>query len=186
MADTGVRRRGTPEEPGWVGDRGLSGGPTPGERSLDELLDLTTDHYHDPLRRALPRLETLARTVLSQYARTHPVLLISIGASVLEIRDVLLAHIEREEEVLFPLLRRGIRSEVPPVVRALRADEYGLVESSRRLRELTGDFTIAVAPSPEWGELWRGLAAFDGRLGDYLSFERDVLFPRALAVPSDR
>jgi regulator of cell morphogenesis and NO signaling len=144
--------------------------------ALVELAGRIADRFHASFRESLPRLEALARRVLALHGRQHPVLLISVGASVLELRDVLLRRIDREEEALLPAIRAGL--PVEDVVRGLRTEEVGLSEPLRRLRELTHGYDVVVAPSAEWGALWRELALFDAELTAYLRLERDCLFPR--------
>lgn len=144
--------------------------------TLGELAGRITDRFHASFREGLPRLEALARRVLTLHGRDHPVLLISVGASILELRDVLLLRMDREEEALFPAVRAGLPAD--DVVRGLRAEEVGLREPLRRLRALTHGDDIVIPPSAEWGALWRELALFDAELTAYLRLERDCLFPR--------
>jgi iron-sulfur cluster repair protein YtfE (RIC family) len=161
----------------------LAGGECLGGAGLGEpvavLLDAVAGRFHETFQETLPRLEALVRHVVGLHGRVHGVLLITVGASFLEIKEVLQARMRLEEEALFPAVRNG--EPAAALVRALRADEWGLEEPLKRLRELTSGYDMILPPSPEWGALWRELALFDLLLVDYLRLEREALFPRLVS-----
>ena len=53
-------------------------------------------------------------------------------------------------------------------------------DALRRLRELTGDYTVPEGACNTWRALWYGLAALETSLHEHIHLENNILFPRAL------
>jgi regulator of cell morphogenesis and NO signaling len=148
-------------------------------RSLAELADHIESHYHAALRKDLPRLIDAAHKVERVHADKPGV---PAGLA-----DVLVAfftemeqHMQKEERVLFPMLRRGVRGEgVSMPVRVLEREHDGHREYLGRIRELTGDLQIPPHACATWTALYQGLEHIEAELMQHIHLENNILFARA-------
>jgi regulator of cell morphogenesis and NO signaling len=87
--------------------------PNPASMSLVELADHVEQTHHVYLKEELPRLDELTDKVVRKYgehdARLHRVREVLIAMS-----NELFSHMLKEEQVLFPFIRRLERNEGPP------------------------------------------------------------------------
>lgn len=152
------------------------------QRPLVELTSFIVRRYHDALRRDLPPLLEAARKVERVHA-AKPSCPKGLATLIEHIQNDLLAHLRKEEDVLFPALDAGSRGQsIHRPVRVLMEDhdEHGL--HLRALRELTHDY----APPPEacatWRALFGSLEKLEADLMEHIHLENNVLFPRALGA----
>jgi regulator of cell morphogenesis and NO signaling len=162
--------------------------------SLADLGKLIVGRYHVALRSELPRLIAMADRVEHVHGAEMPQILPPLAATVRAIASELEAHMQQEEEVVFPAIERLERasrrqaaaepSDLSALV-AAREDEHAAVgEQLRTLRRLSADFT-----PPEWAcntfrGLYHGLAELEHDLHEHIHLENNVLFPRALEAAS--
>jgi regulator of cell morphogenesis and NO signaling len=90
-------------------------------------------------------------------------------------------HMEKEEQILFPMIerRQGVLADGPVEVMREEHDRAG--RALKRLRELTNDYEVPPRACNTWRALWHGLAALEESLHQHIHLENNVLFPRALA-----
>lgn len=150
---------------------------------LHVLIDHIVATYHDPLREELPRLETMAARV-AQVHGAHASYLARIEAIVTELSADLSAHMQKEEQVLFPAIR-AIGSGVPTQriahpIQVMEHEHDRAGELLAELRRVTGGYV-----APEWAcqtyrALYHGLAELESAMHVHVHLENNVLFPRAL------
>ena len=115
---------------------------------LDRLIDHIVARYHDPLREELPRLTAMARKVEAVHA-DKPSRPVGLADHLAAVQAELEAHLEKEERILFPMIRAGRPPHMPVQVMVKEHDDHAA--NLRRTRELTQDFT----PPPDRVELRR-------------------------------
>lgn len=170
----GLPRGGLPE----AARRGDSWGD-PRELSTPDLVDFIVARHHGYLREELPALGALAAVVSEAHGDRAPELR-ELRAALEELSGLMLAHLEREEAVLFPRLL------APGADRALLAQVSGqMTEEDRaqaallgRIRALTDGFAL-----PPWAcaghrALLAGLAQLEGDVFTHAHLEGHVLAPR--------
>lgn len=154
--------------------------------TMAELVDHIVATHHKYLRRELPRLAAHMSKVATVH-EAHPELI--------EARDVfaglkeeLEAHMLKEEEVLFPMIKQLEGATVLPqlpcgrVIRPIVVMEHEHAEAGAalaRLRALTDGYT-----PPDWAcatyrALLAGLARLESDLHRHIHEENNILFPRA-------
>lgn len=146
--------------------------PTP------ELIDHILVHHHRPLDDELPRLVGLADKVANAHGgRVH----LAVREHVVALRDDLLAHMMKEERVLFPwILAEDPRARMPL---AVMREEHDLVGNMlRSLKKLTNDYTPAPEACRSWRALWSGLQALTADLHQHIHLENNVLFERVTSA----
>jgi regulator of cell morphogenesis and NO signaling len=155
------------------------------EAPLGELIDHIESTHHDYLRCELPRLGRL----LTQVAQAH-------GAQVPWAHDVLdvfrdlkadlEAHMQSEEERVFPSIRRLANQETDNV------DEEGIEQmidehdetgaALEQLRDLSGDYTPPENACPKFRAAMDGLRELEEDVHQHVHKENNVLFPRARSL----
>lgn len=149
------------------------------DRSLPDIADHIEAHYHAALRRDLPALITAAQRVERVHARKPSV---PAGlADVLErFLDEMLLHMAKEETVLFPLIRRGVRGEaVHMPVRVMENEHDAHAHTLIKIREVTDDLQLPANACATWTALYHGLVTLEAELMQHIHLENNVLFARA-------
>ena len=151
------------------------------EASLGELVDHIVAAFHHPLREELPRLEAMARKVLAVHGEKDPATLTELVDVFAGLRRELEDHMTKEEQVLFPMVRRGDGASAGCPIAAIEREHEDAAAALRRLRELTQGYVVPEGACTTWRALWHGLAALETTMHEHVHLENNVLFPRALA-----
>lgn len=148
---------------------------------LDELIDHILAVYHVPLWEELPRLEAMAQKVYRVHADKEPDMLRGIVEVFSELKEELDQHMNKEERVLFPLIKAGLGKMAGAPINVMHQEHDSAGEALRRLRELTNNYLVPEEACNTWRALWHGLAALEADLHEHIHLENNILFPRALA-----
>ncbi|HET7536781.1 MAG TPA: iron-sulfur cluster repair di-iron protein [Candidatus Didemnitutus sp.] len=160
-----------------------------GAMSLTQLADHIEATHHDYLKNEIPRLMEMADHVSEKHAWRDP-RLPAVAAAVRDLGQEMLCHMQKEEVVLFPLVRQ-IESEARHGIRAgdlagpiaqMEAEHDTAGRLTQALRELTDNFTPNGEACNTHRALLAGLAEFESDLHRHVHKENNVLFPRALAL----
>ena len=128
----------------------LAAGPADVDATAMTLTDLA-DHiertHHAYLKDELPRLAEMAGRVAYKHGHRDPRLQ-EIGTTVLELAQEMFSHMEKEERILFPLVRQidagrrgGFAGSIADPIRQMEAEHDEAGRATERLRELTDGFT---------------------------------------------
>lgn len=156
----------------------------------DDMRDLTTPRlvahivskHHEYLRRALPFVRTLAAKVGRVHGDHNPKLR-DLDRAVGELSDALIAHLEEEENVLFPVLtaRDGSRDERAKLLDAMKADHLAVARLLERIRAAADDFTLPDWACNSYRTLFAELRALETDVFAHVHLENHVLEPRFVA-----
>jgi regulator of cell morphogenesis and NO signaling len=148
-------------------------------RSLSDLADHIEEHYHAALRRDVPALIMAARRVEKVHA-AKPAVPAGLADHLSRFWSEMQNHMEKEEAVLFPMLRRGaLGPAVYMPVRVLQTEHEEHGHDLARIRELTGDLEIPPHACATWTALYNGLANLEIELMQHIHLENNILFLRA-------
>ncbi|MCG3146910.1 MAG: Iron-sulfur cluster repair protein YtfE [Verrucomicrobiae bacterium] len=170
------------------------GGVDPSQMSLTELADHIVATHHAYLKMELPRLEAMTTKV----ARVHgdgDVRLPQVNQVLLGLQAAMTSHMDKEEQILFPLIRELEASATAPEfhcgslanpVRVMELEHDQAGGALVKLRELTDGFT-----SPDWAcntyrAMLDALAHLEHDLYDHIHKENNILFPRAIALETSK
>lgn len=150
------------------------------DKPLGEVIDHILTRYHEALRRDLPTLLEMARTVERVHAdkANRPRGLADHLEGILAAVE---SHLMKEEQILFPLIRsgRGPMAFMPIKVMEQEHVEHG--ENLAKTRALAHDLIPPPEACATWRALYEGLARIEMDLFEHIHLENYVLFPRALA-----
>ncbi|HHV55911.1 MAG TPA: iron-sulfur cluster repair di-iron protein [Firmicutes bacterium] len=159
--------------------------------SLAELCDHIVATHHRYLYEELPRLEALLARVVEVHEERHPELL-EVQGVFGGLRDELVSHLMKEEQVLFPTIReletRGQESSgfrlgslVNPI-RVMEMEHESAGQALAKMRELTGGYAPPADACNSYRALLTALAWLEQDLHMHIHKENNILFPRALAA----
>jgi len=141
---------------------------------LGELIDHIVATYHRPLPCELDQVQALARRALGR----------SLDDGLEELRDLLLEHTRREEELVFPWLRTPRQGGAGLLVNLLEHEHGDTVRRVRELRRRVDDPSSSGRPAVR--ALSTRLRRLEAALDEHIGLENHVLFPRALVAVTSR
>lgn len=168
----------------------------PEQQSLRALIDHLVNKHHVFTRDAIERVERTLRKVMAAHGAQHPEL-----AAIERVATALCAelgpHLQREEQVLFPWIAAAERARdhaeplpaarfgtVRNPVRMMDHEHDSAGEMLAQLKELTHEYAVPSWACPTAAALYRTLGELDRDLRTHIHLERNVLFPRAVALES--
>lgn len=148
-------------------------------RPSSELVDHIVSRYHEGLRRDVVPLIDAARKVERVHA-DKPGVPHGLADVLTELWTEMQQHMMKEERVLFPMLRAGVRgNQVYMPVRVMEHEHEAHAAHLDKIRELTGDFAVPAHACATWTGLYYGLRSLEADLVEHIHLENNVLFPRA-------
>lgn len=148
--------------------------------SPTELVDHLLVRFHALHRQQLPELIRLARRVEEVHGdRVDCPTGLAEHLSVLQ--QELESHMQKEEQVLFPLLARGhgAMAGSPITMMRMEHDQHGV--TLQGLSDLTQNITLPRGACNTWRALYLGLRTFREDLMEHIHLENNILFENATA-----
>lgn len=164
------------------------------ETSLDELMKHIVEKHHAFCREELKRISALAEEILQTQGAKHPELA-KIQKLLAKISAELLLHLVKEEETLFPMIRRmeeaSARSAALPRLpfgtiahpigmMVFEHDETGV--DLLQIRRFANGFTAPADANANLQEFYKRLQSFEKDMHEHVFLENYVLFPRTAAM----
>jgi regulator of cell morphogenesis and NO signaling len=141
------------------------------------LIQYIISRYHEVHRAQLPELIRMAHRVEAVH-REHP----SVPAGLAEVLEGiemdLLAHMQKEESILFPLLKAGGNAFMNQPINMLRAEHVHHGAMLEHLAELTQNATPPDGACNTWCALYAGIAQLHDDLINHIHLENNILFVR--------
>ncbi len=159
--------------------------------SAGELITHIVVAHHAYVRIHAPGLVRLAAAVRWAHVDRHPEL-VEMEQSVIRLHDELMAHMNKEENVLFPYIEqlepaaagRGYWQPPPfgsvrhPIAMMLR-EHAAAGDELTELRRLSTDYRLPEDACASYRGLFQDLVAFERDLTEHIHLENNILFPRA-------
>ena len=165
--------------------------------SLSRLIQHIVRTHHHTVRQELPRFAELSKRIANKHGGAAPQYK-EVATLIEQLRDEMFAHLEKEEQMLFPYIVRldeaaehgfatphaCFRSVAQPV--SVMVQEHDSAEGIvARLRQLTNGFQPPQWSCPRNTAFHASLAAFEKDLRQHVHLENDLLFPRAIAIENE-
>jgi regulator of cell morphogenesis and NO signaling len=155
---------------------------------LAELADHIVATHHAYLREEMPRLDFMTRKVAAVHGDTEPRLR-QIREVYVAFQEELTAHMMKEEQILFPMIREIETATAAPQfhcgslanpIAQMESEHDSAGDALAQFRSLTDDYT-----PPEWAcntfrALYDALANLEQNMHQHVHKENNVLFPKAL------
>ncbi len=166
----------------------------PQDAGLEALVAHIVEHHHAYVRAQIPLITAWLDTLVSRHGGRHPELT-EIRATFLRLGADLLAHMAKEEHILFsfitdlavaaragqPLPRSPFGTLLNPV-RVMNQDHRAVCDLIERLSALTGGYQPPADGCRTYHLCFAELAGFNADFGRHVHLEDHVLFPRALEL----
>ena len=140
------------------------------------LIDHILTRYHDVHREQLPELIRMARRVQAVH-RDHPQVPAGLAELLEAMQEELLGHMQKEESILFPLLKSGCHPFVGQPIRMMREEHTSHGQALDQVHALTQDMQPPPGACNTWRALYSGLNQFTDDLISHIHLENNVLFP---------
>ena len=147
------------------------------------LIAYIEERFHAVHRAELPELLRLAQRVEAAH-RDNPVVPAGIASLIGRIASELEEHQQKEEQILFPLMRAGGHPMIGHPIAVMLAEHDAHGQNLVELEKLTHAFTPPPEACPTWRALYTGLAKFADDLMQHVHTENNILFPRFAASPA--
>jgi regulator of cell morphogenesis and NO signaling len=169
----------------------------PATLPLERLIQHIVRVHHHCVRLELPRLAEMASTVATKRSDRAPELA-KICHLIEELHAEMYAHIQKEEQILFPFISQMDQDLIvayPPDHACFRSVSHPIFVMEQEhesvdhlvaeLKRLTNQFE-----APAWAcathiALFSGLRKFEADLNQHVHLENDVLFPRAIQLEAE-
>lgn len=141
------------------------------------LIEYILTRYHDVHRQQLPELIRLSQRVELVHGG-HPECPSGLADHLETLLAELEGHMRKEEQVLFPMIARGMLDVAVGPANMMRHEHDEHAEGLRRIHELTHGINLPVGACNTWRALYLGLAALEVDLMDHIHLENNILFDR--------
>lgn len=166
----------------------------PEKKSPSQLIDYIIGKHHVFTVQEIERLTPLMEKVCTRHGDHHPHLF-ELQTVFTALTDSLVPHMRKEESVLFPyiqMLESSLTENMsvsPPhfgtvenPIRMMLADHEADGDRLRRMREISGDYTLPDGACPSFTALYAGLQDLEKDLHRHIHLENNVLFPGAVKL----
>jgi len=119
------------------------GNPRDMPTGTDEIIDQIITRFHDGHRRELPELVAPSAKVEQVHA-VHPEVPAGLSALLQAMLDELQSHMQKEEQILFPMMRHYPGGLLVPPISRMRAEHTEHGQMLERMRSVAHDY----APPP--------------------------------------
>ena len=139
------------------------------------LIEHIVSRFHQVHRAQLPELLRMARRVEAVH-RDHPQVPAGLADLLESMEQDLLAHMHKEESILFPMLLAGGNPFVNQPIGVMRAEHVQHGATLERLSELTDNATPPAGACNTWRALYAGMAQLQDDLVSHIHLENNLLF----------
>ena len=155
----------------------LETGVAEAPQSSEELIEHILERFHATHRAELPELVRLAARVEDRHAGNAAVPR-GIHAALIELAEALEDHMQKEEQILFPLMRDGGHPMITHPIGRMRHehDEHG--ERLANLEALAHNFELPEEACSTWRALYTGVRKLIDDVHQHVHLENNVLFAR--------
>jgi regulator of cell morphogenesis and NO signaling len=150
------------------------------DKPTDELVQHVLTRYHAGHRAELPRLLHMAEKVERVHAG-KPDCPRGLAAHLHHVAHDLELHMQKEEMILFPMLRSGQGMFAGGPIQVMEEEHQEHGRNLAKIRALAHDLVPPPAACGTWRALYLGLAELEREVMQHIHLENHVLFPRAAA-----
>ena len=166
--------------------------------NINFLVDYLINVHHAYLTNNFHNIITTVQSFVNAHSNKQPQLKYIIDA-LIELRDCVIPHLEKEESVIFPYIKQIahayvqsepyaallVRTLRKPVDEMMKTEHAKIVKHLHRLRELTNDYTTTEKVCISHKVALENLRELDNDLVQHVHLEANVLFPRAISMEKE-
>ncbi len=163
-----------------IGDSQLATPPEAEEaipESTGEIIAYILERFHAGHRRDLPGLIVLARKIESVHA-SHSEVPHGLADFLDEVAESLEEHMQKEEQILFPMIRHGGHPMISHPIAMMRMEHDDHASNLDNILALTNGLKAPEGACGSWRALYEGLGELRAELKEHIRVENEILFPR--------
>lgn len=161
---------------------------------LGFLIDYIVNTHHTYINRNLPELKNIAAKVKDAHGNDHPEL-IKVNQHINYISSELLAHLQKEERIVFPFFKNMTEAHknnqpltenpfgsanVP--VNLMEMEHESIFSNLAEIRTITGNYTVPEDGCDSYHILFKMIQEFENDLLLHVHLENNILFPKILEI----
>ena len=157
------------------------------DMTMTELADHIEQTHHTFMKEELPRLDEIVRKVSQVHGESHPNFR-ELESVFDALQAELSQHLMKEEQILFPFVRRLEKSDSLPSfhcgtianpISVMEFEHDNAGKALARIAELTNNYTPADGACSTCHVMIDGLRRLEADLHQHIHKENNILFPRA-------
>jgi regulator of cell morphogenesis and NO signaling len=161
---------------------------------LAELTEHIRQKHHGYVREAIPRVSVLLEKVKAKHGANHPEIA-SIEGLFRQLGQDMIAHMQKEEIILFPYIERLERSRnsgaalerpffqsVRNPIQMMMNEHDGAGNLAKQIREASSNYAPPAEACTSYQRLYGELRQFEADLHMHVHLENNILFPRAVEL----
>lgn len=167
------------------------------------LVDYIINNHHRFVRKKLPEIRSYASKVAKVHGKSYPVLNEMLGTFLI-LKDEMLSHLEAEEKILFPYIKKmedalatgkrtandgnpgssnnGTAAQAISMMEEEHDEAGNLVA---QLEQMSGSFSPPEDACATFRVYFQNLEAFRDDLHKHVHLENNILFPKALEMEKE-
>lgn len=149
--------------------------PSTDTMPLSDLIDYILENFHRVHRAELPELLRLANKVERVHAE-KPDCPHGLSEHLLHMAQELEMHMQKEEQILFPMIKQGSGSMVLGPISVMRHEHDDHAAALRELERLTNNMNPPLGACNTWRALYLGLQKLRSDLMEHIHLENNLLF----------
>ncbi len=168
---------------------------------LWQVVDHIEEVHHSYLKEAMPAIWAMMKKVLNAHSEAHPEY-VELHQVTGGLFNELTGHLKKEEEILFPLIRKLSGADVPTPpgsacavghgcttpegpIQVMEAEHETAGAALRRMRELANDYAIPEFACTTLTALLKGLEECETDIHNHIHKENNILHPRVREMISE-
>lgn len=168
-----------------------------GQWSLDALAEHVVNQHHTYARKMTPLIRQYAETVVQVHSEHHPETR-TIAQLFEKLTGEMAMHMQREELLLFPYIRRLLRAQeegtqlsVPPfgsaqdLIHKMDQEHDATGDLLAQIEELANGYVPPEGACGTFRALYANLKDFDTDTKKHIHVENDFLFPRIVQLEEE-
>jgi regulator of cell morphogenesis and NO signaling len=151
---------------------------------ISYLVDFIQFNCHSYVRTASPIISELLKKVAAHHGESQPYLIEMQELFEAATEDLLL-HMEKEENLLFPVLKNDLdlvdeerRADINNLMELLMDDHSNEGARFERIRSLSNGFSLPESACNSFRVCMQQLKEFEGQLHFHVHLENNILFPK--------
>jgi len=165
--------------------------------TLAELTEHIREKHHGYVREAIPHVCALLGNVKSKHGANHPEIA-AIEGLFLQLGQEMIAHMQKEEIILFPYIERlelsrreGATLERPffqtvrNPIQMMMNEHDAAGDLAKQIRKASSEYAAPPDACASYQRLYRELHEFEADLHQHVHLENNILFPRAIEMENE-
>lgn len=165
--------------------------------TLGELTEHIREKHHGYVRKAIPRVCALLERVKEKHGANHPEIA-AIEGLFLQLGREMIAHMQKEEIILFPyierlelsrregaILERPFFQTVRNPIQMMVNEHEAAGDLAKQIRQASSEYAPPPDACASYQRLYSELHEFEADLHQHVHLENNILFPRAIEMEKE-